>query len=257
MSTDSVLKPLWSKSPVAIIAAGGDSPFRVADALLQHGQPVVLFAITDWASSERVANYPHEWIHLLQFGRFCRLAKLHRCKKAMMVGALLRPSISRLRIDWLFLKSFPRIFRAFGEDDEKLLLVIRNLFEEQGFKIVEGQTIDDLIINSQKPLEAPLQADTSFSDRTAGRISDAEDTDTNPPPVAEFLVALFANSRRRDAILGDMEEKFIKNLSRGKKRAARLYWAEAIKSIGPQVWRRAKWIAAAAGALLYGKSWSG
>jgi hypothetical protein len=62
---------------------------------------------------------------------------------------------------------------------------------------------------------------------------------TDPPGLAEWLVALIVP--RADAMLGDLEERFQRNVvSRGLQRARALYWAEALRSIGPVLWMRAK-----------------
>jgi hypothetical protein len=63
----------------------------------------------------------------------------------------------------------------------------------------------------------------------------------NPPGLAEWLVALVAPKRRADAVLGDLEERFHRNVdSLGLRRARARYWAEALRSIGPILWMKAK-----------------
>jgi hypothetical protein len=64
---------------------------------------------------------------------------------------------------------------------------------------------------------------------------------SDPPGLAEWLVTLIVPSRRADAVLGDLEERFHKNVaSRGLPRARMLYWAETLRSIGPILWMKAK-----------------
>jgi len=46
-------------STLAIICGGGSLPFAVADAALQRGRRVVLFALRGWADPQRVDAYPH------------------------------------------------------------------------------------------------------------------------------------------------------------------------------------------------------
>jgi hypothetical protein len=63
----------------------------------------------------------------------------------------------------------------------------------------------------------------------------------NPPALAEWLVALIVPRRRADAVLGDLEERFQRDAaSRGLRRARLRYWAEALRSVGPIVWIKAK-----------------
>jgi hypothetical protein len=62
-----------------------------------------------------------------------------------------------------------------------------------------------------------------------------------PPSLAEWLIALLVPQRRSDAVLGDLEEHFQRNIiSRGLQRARALYWAETLRSIGPILWMKAK-----------------
>jgi hypothetical protein len=60
-------------------------------------------------------------------------------------------------------------------------------------------------------------------------------TADDPPPIAEFLIALFARGKDRGALLGDLQEKFMLAIKRGwsKPRAQRMYWAETLRAIGP------------------------
>jgi len=62
------------------------------------------------------------------------------------------------------------------------------------------------------------------------------ETAREPPPVAEFLVGLFAKKRYRNSILSDLAEDFESDIASGISldRAKRRYWAGALNSIGPQ-----------------------
>jgi hypothetical protein len=75
-------------TPVAIICGGGILPFTVADAVRKQGRAVVLFAIRGWADGKRVAAYPHHWVALGQYGRFCRLARQEGCRDVVMIGSV-------------------------------------------------------------------------------------------------------------------------------------------------------------------------
>jgi hypothetical protein len=64
---------------------------------------------------------------------------------------------------------------------------------------------------------------------------------SNPPIVAEWLVALIIMKRRSDGLLGDLAERFDRHVAtRGLRRARALYWAEALRSILPILWAKAK-----------------
>src|SRR5262249_60695551 len=80
-------------SPLAIICGGGSLPFAVADTVGNRGRRVVLFAIRGWADPRRVANYPHHWAAVGQFGWFCRLARQEGCRDVGFIGSRVRPAI--------------------------------------------------------------------------------------------------------------------------------------------------------------------
>ena len=66
---------------------------------------------------------------------------------------------------------------------------------------------------------------------------------TEPPGIPEFLVCLCCTKKRyRDKLLGDLDEDFQHDLSKGMTiaRARRKYFGGAIRSIIPQLWAAAK-----------------
>jgi hypothetical protein len=59
-----------------------------------------------------------------------------------------------------------------------------------------------------------------------------------PPPVAEFLLGMCLPSRRVEHVVGDMNERFVRDCERyGVRRAKRLYWSQVLRSVGPLVIR--------------------
>jgi DUF1009 family protein len=122
--------------PLGLICGAGTVPFAVADAVRGRGRPVVLFPLRGWADAAAVAVYPHHWIALGQFGRFCRLARAERCRDLVLVGGLIRPSLTQLRLDWGTLRQMPLIIRSFRGGDDHLLSGMGRMFEGAGFRMV-------------------------------------------------------------------------------------------------------------------------
>jgi DUF1009 family protein len=121
--------------PLGIICGGGSIPQAVADAVSHSGRKVVLFPMIGWADPAAVERYPHHWIHIGQFGKFCRLAAAENCTEMVFVGTLVRPSLAQLRLDWATVRLFPRIMRAFRGGDNHLLSGIGSLLEDNGFRL--------------------------------------------------------------------------------------------------------------------------
>jgi DUF1009 family protein len=123
-------------NPLGLICGAGTVPFAVADAVKRRGRPVVLFPLRGWADAAAVSAWPHHWIALGQFGRFCRLARAERCRDLVLVGGLVRPSLRQLRLDWGTLRQMPLIIRSFRGGDDHLLSGMGRMFEGAGFRLV-------------------------------------------------------------------------------------------------------------------------
>jgi hypothetical protein len=56
----------------------------------------------------------------------------------------------------------------------------------------------------------------------------------DPPKMAEFLLTALATTRRAEAMIGDLNERFTDECKKfGRDRAVRLYWARTLRSLGP------------------------
>jgi UDP-2,3-diacylglucosamine hydrolase len=126
-----------SDGNVGLIAGGGALPFAVADALIARGRKPVLLAMRGFCDDPaRLAAYQHDWIAVGQLGRLSRLLRAGHCRDVMFIGAMVRPSLSEIRLDWATLRAIPRIAAAFRGGDDHLLKGIAALFESEGFRLV-------------------------------------------------------------------------------------------------------------------------
>jgi hypothetical protein len=58
-----------------------------------------------------------------------------------------------------------------------------------------------------------------------------------PPAIGEALIVLFCPNNRVDAVMGDLAERFSEEAeAKGEKRAKLLFWARAVRSVGPLPW---------------------
>lgn len=126
-----------SLSPtVAVIAGSGVLPFAVAGALRARGLRPVLFAIRGFCDPARVADLPHHWVALGQFGRLTRLMRMEGCGDVVFIGALVRPALSEIRLDWGTLRVLPALAAAMRGGDDHLLSGVSRLFERRGFRLL-------------------------------------------------------------------------------------------------------------------------
>lgn len=137
---------------LAIICGGGRFPLAVADAAARSGRRVVLFPLKGWADPAAVGRYPHHWVGLAQFGKFCRLARREDCRDVVIIGMVIRPSPRQLRPDLGTLRLLPRIVRLFRGGDDHLLSGIGRIFEEHGFRLVGAHEAAPAILVSEGTL---------------------------------------------------------------------------------------------------------
>jgi len=121
--------------PLGIVAGGGAFPAAVADAVVAEGREVLLFLIRGFADPA-LERYPHHWFRLGSLGSVTALAKARGVKDLVMVGALTRPRVSDLGLDWTMLRVLPRIIRLFRGGDNHLLSGVLGLVAEQGFHLI-------------------------------------------------------------------------------------------------------------------------
>ncbi|HUI95151.1 MAG TPA: UDP-2,3-diacylglucosamine diphosphatase LpxI [Xanthobacteraceae bacterium] len=127
-------------APLGIVCGGGSLPLAVADAVSRRGRRVVMLALRGWAD-KAVERHPHHWIAVGQFGRLFRLAHSAGCRDLVFIGAVARPAIGQIRLDWTTLRLLPRLVRAFRGGDDRLLSGVGGIFEDHGFRLVGAHEV--------------------------------------------------------------------------------------------------------------------
>lgn len=155
-------------SPLAIICGGGSLPFAVADAVIQRGRKVVLFAIRGAADPERVANYQHKWGSVGQFGRLQRMLNDAGCSEVVFIGWMVRPSLWQLRLDFKTLTLLPRIAAAYRGGDNHLLSGVGDIFERNGFRLVGAHEVAPEILFPEGTLGKVQVSDRDRDDIETG-----------------------------------------------------------------------------------------
>jgi UDP-2,3-diacylglucosamine hydrolase len=129
------------KPRTAVVCGAGALPYAVADAAMGRGREVVLFAVRGWADPARVQRYRHHWVALGTFGRWRRLAKAEGCQEVVFIGAVLRPAIRHIRLDWHTLRLLRRIAGLYRGGDDQLLCGLARIVEEHGFRVVGAHEV--------------------------------------------------------------------------------------------------------------------
>ena len=121
---------------LAIICGGGSLPGAIAEGVVRRGRRPVMFGIKGWADPAIIARYTHHWIAIGQVGRFLRLAQTEQCRDVLLIGTLLRPSLTQLRLDWQTIRLMPRIAELFRGGDDRLLSGLSGMMESRGLRVI-------------------------------------------------------------------------------------------------------------------------
>lgn len=121
--------------PLAILCGGGDFPIQVAKAAIQHGRDPVLVGIVG-AADKGIEAFPHFWVHLGEVGKLFRILGERGIAEIAIVGAMARPELADLRLDWGALKRAAGLASLFRGGDNHLLVGIARFFENEGVKVV-------------------------------------------------------------------------------------------------------------------------
>src|SRR5262245_2716626 len=158
-----------SDGPLAIICGAGKFPFAVADAVMARGRGVVLFALSGWADPQDVARYPHHWARLAQVGRIARLARREGCRDVVFIGALTRPAIRQLRVDFTTLRLLPRIVAAYRGGDDHLLSHVGRIAAYLGFRMLGAHQVAPEILVPEGRLGRHTPSARDDADIAAGQ----------------------------------------------------------------------------------------
>jgi hypothetical protein len=125
---------------------------------------------------------------------------------------------------------------------------LKATFDEHGHRLSPEER--HILISHVKAIDVELQGelDEFWSKKFHARVRAADtprqiesSMKSEPPMLAEALLRLFVKRNIHDAILGDLQEDFAKNLkTHGYRRARFMYWVETLRSMAPLVCSFAK-----------------
>src|SRR3954452_10365909 len=127
---------LQISSPIGLVAAGGMLPFAVGDSLLARGISPVFFALRGICDPVQVERFRHHWISIGQLGRLTNLLRAENCRDLVFIGALVRPALSEIRLDWKTIRAMPTVLKAFRGGDDHLLSSVGRILERDGFRMI-------------------------------------------------------------------------------------------------------------------------
>ncbi|MDP3603680.1 MAG: UDP-2,3-diacylglucosamine diphosphatase LpxI [Bosea sp. (in: a-proteobacteria)] len=124
-----------TRSPLAIIAGGGDFPPRLAEIVTGSGRPLFVAALEGAADPAGFGAADLQSYRLGQLGRLLDELRRRSITELVLIGSLPRPSFAALRPEASTLKYLPHFARAFRGGDDHLLRGVVSFFEGQGFAV--------------------------------------------------------------------------------------------------------------------------
>jgi UDP-2,3-diacylglucosamine hydrolase len=162
-------KALEISSPVGLIAAGGVMPFAVADSLAARGISPVIFALKGICDPAPVERFRHHWISIGQLGRLSKLLRAENCRDLVFIGALVRPALSEIRLDWKTMRAMASVLRAFRGGDDHLLSSVGRILEQDGFRMVGIRDVAPDLLMPQGCLTRAAPDENAAADIARGR----------------------------------------------------------------------------------------
>ena len=160
---------LQISSPIGLIAAGGVLPFAVADSLIARGITPVFFALRGVCDPDQVARFRHHWISIGQLGRLANLLRAENCRDLVFIGALVRPALSEIRLDWKTIRAMASVLKAFRGGDDHLLSSVGRILEKDGFRMVGIKDVAPDLLMPSGCLTRAAPNDDANADIAKGR----------------------------------------------------------------------------------------
>jgi DUF1009 family protein len=194
------------RGPLGILAAAGPLPIRLAEAGTRQGRPVHIVAITGFAGDE-VALFPHERVSIGEVGRMIASFRRAGVREIVIAGAMQRPNLVGLRIDWGFVQNLPTVLALTRGGDDSVLRRVVRFFEGHGFKVVGASDVAPDLLAPDGPMTQRLASDENAKAiaRAAGLMADLGHFDIGQGVVArsDAIVAV-EGLGGTDAMLRDL-----------------------------------------------------
>jgi DUF1009 family protein len=127
-------------STLGILAGSGGLPRILAETASADGRSIFIVAFRGQADPATVVGFPHVWVRLGEAGKTISELRKAGVLDLVMAGAVRRPSLGELGLDWRGTQLFARIgARALGDDG--LLSAVTRELELEGFRLIGADTV--------------------------------------------------------------------------------------------------------------------
>jgi DUF1009 family protein len=163
-------------APLAILCGGGAFPLEVAADAVKAGRRPFLIGIVGW-SEPSIEAYPHVWVRIGEVGKLFAVLKSRGVGEMAMVGAMTRPDLGDLRLDWGAVRRASELTQLFLRGDNSMLVGLAAIFEREGVRVIGAHEIAPRLVAPLGPMTASLptpedDADIAFGARLLRAMSE-------------------------------------------------------------------------------------
>ena len=99
------------------------------------------------------------FINIGKFGKILKIIQSKKCKKVIFAGNIIKPKISKLKLDLKGLFYIPRIVKASKLGDAAILKVLIKILSENKIKVIKLNTFNPEFISKSisHPMDLPIQ----------------------------------------------------------------------------------------------------
>jgi lipid-A-disaccharide synthase len=155
------------RSPIGILAGGGELPLEAADAIRCSGRSVFVVAIAGEADPA-ITGLPHTWVNWGGIGAMLRAFRDAQCAEIVIIGRVTRPDLVKVRPDAGFFLSLPLILRLMSGGDDSVLRRVVNFFEHKGFRVRGVHEVAPALLAAAGSLAGQLPGETDRRDIDIG-----------------------------------------------------------------------------------------
>lgn len=120
---------------LGILAGEGELPHILVDTCLKKGIKPVLILFQGCSYRQFPHNVPVLETRLEHVGKIFNYLKANKVSDVVLIGNLVRPSVSKLRPDFKGIRTLARLGKAMIAGDDNLLKSLRNEIEREGFAV--------------------------------------------------------------------------------------------------------------------------
>jgi UDP-2,3-diacylglucosamine hydrolase len=160
---------------LAILCGSGALPLEVAADAESAGRAPFLIGLVG-SSDPEIEAYPHVWLRLGEVGKLFSALKERAIAEIVIIGAVTRPELADLRLDWGAVRKAGELAQLFRRGDNGLLVGLAAIFEREGVRVVGAHEVAPGLASAPGPLGARRaspddEADIAFAARLLEALS--------------------------------------------------------------------------------------